>query len=361
MRWNEPVNDPVIAAVRFQATQLSRARELQGISKKELASRIEKTPSAVTQFESGAIKPDPQTLARIALALGMSVGFFSREPEVEELKLDQCHFRSLRSVSQYLRRQVIRSGEIAFEVMKALENEGVEFPPEKVSDIKERLPGVTDIEEAALRTREVMGIGLGPIPDVIPHLEKWGIRVLPIKAKCAEVDAFSMWYEQVPFMMLGLEEKPASRTHFDAAHEFGHLILHDDVLPGDPEAEQEANAFGSAFLLPQVSFGKECPTYYNYEIFYHLKQRWRVSIQALLVRAYHLGKLSQASYRRAFMDLNRRGERKREQGEWTLKKPEYVKKALELLEAEDGITLQDIAKQLGLPLNIIQDILSPIL
>ena len=99
-------NDVFTAAHLFEPQRLTVARELRGISRSELAEKIEKSPSAVSQFESGRARPDGQTLSRIALGLGIPAAFFAR-PLGQILSLDACHFRSLRSASQRDRRRLL--------------------------------------------------------------------------------------------------------------------------------------------------------------------------------------------------------------------------------------------------------------
>ncbi len=236
------IQDPYIAALRFNPQQLTRAREIQGLTKTALADRIYKTPSAITQFENGLARPDSKTIASIALALGMPIGFFARNPLATKIELDSCNFRSLRSVSQYLRRQAVQVAGLIHELMKVLENEGIELPKEQVSHLCKQVRSTEDVEQLAVDVRKAWGLGLGPIPKPIVLLESKGIRVLPLVDVCQDVDAFSLWHEGQPFIMLAMQ-KSASRSHFDAAHELGHLIMHEDVSQGDPGSESQAHHF----------------------------------------------------------------------------------------------------------------------
>jgi Zn-dependent peptidase ImmA (M78 family) len=189
-------------------------------------------------------------------------------------------------------------------------------------------------------------------------LEAKGIRILPLVGACSQVDSFSTWYEGVPFIFLATE-KAASRVHYDAAHELGHLVMHEDVEPGSPEGEVEAHRFGSAFLLPRDSFAPECPRRWNLQTFYALKRRWYVSVQAMVMRAYQLGILSISSYRRAFAELNRRNMRRAEQCEWTLKQPEVLRRAIEM--TGGSVSIKVLADEIGLPANYLLDALGAIL
>jgi transcriptional regulator with XRE-family HTH domain len=74
------IRDPHIAVLRFRPEQLTRGRELRGFTKTALAKAVGKTATVLSQFESGANKPDARTLTSLALALGFPVGFFARPP-----------------------------------------------------------------------------------------------------------------------------------------------------------------------------------------------------------------------------------------------------------------------------------------
>ncbi|MFD5336500.1 MULTISPECIES: ImmA/IrrE family metallo-endopeptidase [Streptomyces] len=68
---------------------------------------------------------------------------------------------------------------------------------------------------------------------------------------CPEVDAFSFWDGEIPFVLLSTE-KTAERGRFDAAHELGHLVLHgEEQMPHGPQAEAEAHRFAAAGALAE--------------------------------------------------------------------------------------------------------------
>jgi len=327
------VRDPQVAAQLFQPLQLTRAREIAGLTKAAIAERVGKTASAIGQFEAGKTRPDSSTLAAISLTLGFPVSFFARRHSTVDLNLEQCHFRSLRSVSQIQRRQAVRQGELLRDLIAELEHEGIDFPSDALTPIRVSPLPTSEIEEYASSVRKHWNLGLGPIPALLPLLEARGVRILPLERETERVDAFSFWFDGHPYMMLDLSKQP-SRIHFDAAHELGHLLIHEDVAPGDPRAESAADAFASAFLLPKASFPDEAPNHWNYEKFIALKRRWHVSIAALVMRSRRVGRLSDASLRRAFQFLNAHGVRRSEPAEWELAGAVALVDALNLV-AED--------------------------
>lgn len=346
---NEPLfpvgsSDLHLATHLFSAERLTLARELRGLTKAELAERVQKTAAAIGQFESGRAKPEARTVAALALALGVRVGFFATRKHAASLfTTDECHFRSLRSASQRDRRRVLAAGVLLCDLVSQLEQE-VEFPPERVSEVAVTVGNTDDIERAAVETRRRWGLGLGPLPHLVRLLESKGVLVSFVPSTCREIDAFSAWHGGRPIVFL-VEDSEPSRLRYDAAHELGHLIMHVDVAPGNPELERQANRFAAAFLLPRDSFLPECPSRLNWEHFYELKRRWRVSVQALVRRAFDLGKISEATYRRAFVQLNARNERMHERFEPEPEAPTMIASALKEIEAD--LPLHVVAERLS--------------
>ena len=323
--------------------RITYARELKGFSKKDLALKVDKTPSAISQIEKGIIRPDAETLMRISFALSVPPGFFTKKDGRRYINLGQCHFRARRSVSQAKRKQSVRIGDFFIELVDFLHQKGVVFPEEKVSGFHSQPRCLEDIEIVAAELRKFWGMSLGPIPNITRLLESKGIIVTPIYSSCAEVDAFSVWEGKRPWVMLALG-KTASRARFDAAHELGHLILHEEHAPGCSLTENEADRFAGAFLAPRDSFLLECPRRWDYEAFEKLKFRWKMSIQALVYRAYALGVFSQHSLRKAFISISERGQRQDEGPEWAKEQPTLFNQALELL--ADKVSLSEIASTL---------------
>lgn len=345
---------PFSAAHLFIPERLTVARESKGLTKAQLAERLEKTASSISQLESGRIKPDPKTIAKIALSLGLPLSFFTKKLRSKLLSVDDAHFRSLRSATQLDKKKILSLGTIACELLSYCE-EFVDFPQEQVSCLSQHPNSIDEIEEFAITIRKEWGLGLGPIDNVISLLESKGIIVILIPESFHEIGAFSAWYGKRPFIFL-LDKDSPSKLRFDAIHELGHLLMHADVKPGDQILEREANRFSSAFLLPRPPFSQECPRRFVLEHFYELKERWKVSVAALVRRAFDLNILSEASYRRAYIHLNQIGERMNESREPEKEFPVILKQAFELVSSK--FTLQEILESQGLSIIDLEKILN---
>lgn len=159
-----------------------------------------------------------------------------------------------------------------------------------------------EIEQLAIKVRKMWGLGNGPISNIVLLLEKNGVVVARSPFSDYSVDACSVWQDKDrPFILLS-NDKTASRSRFDIAHELGHLLLHSRIKLSEfnlkenfKRIEKEANRFAGAFLLPAPSFGREI-FMSSLEHLIDLKKRWKVSINAMAYRAKQLNIFTEYQY-----------------------------------------------------------------
>ncbi|GAA4397041.1 XRE family transcriptional regulator [Ornithinibacter aureus] len=287
----------------FDGTRLTVARRLRAMSKADLARAVDVTPTAVAQYEKGT-RPAQAVLAQICLVLGMPREFFGAGAPLALLPASAAHFRSLRSTSSKAREQVLAYGELSLRLVDLL-GEYVELPVVNLPDLE--LPrdlSIPVIEEAAMQVRSLWGVPTGPLPSVVQLLEAHGVIVLRLPEKAdRRVDALSTWAGDRPLVFLNPGKGDRARSRFDAAHELGHLLLHPDTEPGSKVVEQQANAFAAELLMPRDEIVDQLPQRIDWPTFHELKRYWGVSLRALVYRAHRLGRLSNASYRRANQQL----------------------------------------------------------
>lgn len=316
------------AAIKaFTPARLTLAREAAGLEVKELAERVGTTPSAISQLEHGNTRPKPETLLRLVLALAVPPEFFGAG-EPPALPAEQCHFRRRRGATKREQRRVLARGRIVREVVRYLE-EYVEFPADGITPLARAATTRDEAEALAQAIRDAWELGLGPIPDVVGLLEVHGVIPVEVRGHSDQLDAFSVWVEGRPMVFLSTDKNVASRRRFDAAHELLHLIAHRECEVGDPALEEVANAFASAFLLPEAPFRAECPTRLSWPALRDLKRRWGVSLLALVRRAYDLGIYSEATYRRAHVQWAQHGWREMgEPDEPAMERPTLVQNVI---------------------------------
>lgn len=339
-----------VVAALFDGDRLRQARLYNGMRKVDVAEAVGITPAAVGQYESGRTRPSAQVMVSLAVRLGFPPEFFERRGGLIAVPENLAHFRKLRSTTRADRERLLVRLELLSEVMEIIE-EHVELPavdvPEYIisEDGEEGEP-----EAAAAAVRTAWGLGSGPIDHVVRLLESKGIVVVRPRFDTSQVDAFSTWAGKRPVIVLGSDKADAARSRFDAAHELGHLVMHHDVQPGHHAVEQQAHRFASAFLLPASAIGQELPHRMSWAAFFALKERWRVSLQALLYRARTLGALSPDAYRRAQIYLVRQGWRDNEPVEiGPPEEPALVERALALMRSELGMDDQVVSNACALP------------
>ncbi len=331
------------------------ARELNGLTKKELAEKIGKTPSAVTQYETGKSGLSPDTFTALAHALSVPLSFFSRlNPPLPAASPGECHFRANRRVPQVERLKAFSFAAQVFTIFSYLSDKGIHFPEAVFPTYDGRQIHERQIEDFATAVRSSAGLGLGPIPNMAGLLESLGIRIILLPAGEVKLDGFATWFDGVPCVMID-SNSAASRMQFDYAHELAHLVFDRESTPDDPLVERRANRFASAFLMPAASFRADCPPRYRRSLFVSVKKYWHVSIAAALYRARELGILSEKSYKSAQIVRSRAGTRIREEDEFPPSVPSLLDQAMRLVSGE--IRLDEMALDLGMSLPVLRDIL----
>ncbi len=333
------------ALAHLDPRRITAGRELRALTKKTLADKIGKTPSAISQFESGRSGLDIETFAALTMALGLPPNYFTGYAEGIQVDFATCHFRANKSVPQGERRRALQHAIAVVELYRALERRGIVFPSPDVPTHQWDSYSPPGIEKLAQAIRQSWGMSNGPIPNMAALLETKGIFVILLPQACAKLDAFSFWAEDRPCVVV-TESVSASRMQFDHGHELAHLILHMDEAAGDPESERAANHFSGSFLAPAQTFRLDCPRSWDYEQFLAIKARWSMSMQAALYRGRQLGLIKESSYRWGMIDLSNRKQRMEEPREFQKPLPSLLSKALEILQGE--FTLDELAEEIRL-------------
>ena len=288
----------------FNHTRLSIARRRRALTKKQFADHLGIQPRSVTGFESGEYVPSAETLGKLSEILNFPVAFFVGD-DLEEPVADGVSFRAMSKMTAAQRNAALATGAIAFLLNRWVEDR-FELPAPDLLDLRHETP-----EGAATSLRRYWERGERPIKNMIHLLEAKGVRVFSLAENCKEIDAYSLWKDGVPFVFLNTY-KSAEHSRMDAAHELGHLVLHQHGAPNGQEAEKEGNAFASAFLMPAASVTAVAPALPSVPRLLTLKKKWAVSISALIVRLHRLGLLSDWHYRTLCIQIQQKGYRQTE-------------------------------------------------
>ena len=347
-------NDADLSRARllFEPDRLVQARLARGLKKVELAQRVGVTAAAIGQYEGGRTRPSASVIGKIAVALHFPVAFFEAGRPISSLSEERAHFRRLRATSAGARARQVAYLSLLEELVARVERD-VQLPVVDIPSFDLESGDRREIESTAARVRAAWGIGNGPIANVIALLESKGCVVVRLASEEEGIDAYSRWSGERPIIVLTLDKRDAARSNFDAAHELGHLVMHPDPEPGSRQAEEQAQMFAAAFLMPAEAIRSELPRRFDLPTFFALKQRWRVSVQALLYRARVLGTVSEPMYKRAMTLISMWG--------WRTGEPEPIaggsdpfvlSAALDLLRTARGIDSATIATEMALPSDL---------
>jgi Zn-dependent peptidase ImmA (M78 family)/transcriptional regulator with XRE-family HTH domain len=328
----------------FNPTRLRVARKRKGMTKTALAAAIDVSVRSVTAYEAGDQQPSTVTVARLVHELGFSDEFYYGA-DVDELNVGATSFRALCKMTQKQRDQAIAAAELALVLNDWIEQQFA-LPSPDVS----RYPGVTP-ETAAEMVRLDWGIGESPVRNMTHLLEKHGVRVFSLAEESRNVDGFSFWRStsHTPFVFLDTT-KSSERARMDAAHELGHLVLHAAHDCDRREAENEAKAFGSAFLMPERSVLANTPRNATVNDILRLKRQWNVSAAALAFRMHKIGLLTRWEYQTLFKQMNVRGLLTAEADSMEHETSQVLDKVFRALRA-DGITKAEVARRTSIPLE----------
>ena len=278
------------------AANLVRLRNRHQLSKKEAAARAGVSYRTYLKMESGKTNFQLDTLRKVASAVEVKIADLLRPAP----RLNSARFRAGEGLRK--RGDILAQVGIWLQGYNQLEEmlgddksaefcrwlDGFELPDNKLS-ARERG------EEAAAELREYFGIKENePIRDICGLLAANGIKVLPYETSTDAFFGLSVGAaDGGPAVVVNVFERiSVERWIFTAAHELGHIVLHQasfDIAEQyeDEREENEANWFASAFLMPGKLFQREWELTSGLPFVqrvFKLKRMFRVSYQTVLRR-----------------------------------------------------------------------------
>lgn len=308
----------------FFGEKLQSVRELNGLSRKELADKLNLSEQAIWQYENQYTMPKFETVNELKKIFHVKAHFFYNEPFIDTLSnIENIAYRAsdrevrkktkmeatyINFISYFLKKFESKIN-LPLSILPKLRDESIQLYHHS-SGNNDRLLQLEIIAENARKTLDIHSND-----ELLYKLELAGVYILE-KSMGIEIDAYSTWTShEKPFIILGNQKKSAVRRNFDLAHELGHLLLHYkmdlDSLSKEEHRliEKEANDFASFFLLPREEFledFKMITKKSNPESYLELKMKYMVSIAALEFRAYKMGLLTFEENRYFYATLNRK-------------------------------------------------------
>lgn len=334
----------------MQQERLRQLRLARGLSLDALAGEMDGivTKQALSKYEQGKAKPSPEVLPKLAAALGVSPEQLLKESEID------VRFIAYRKGSRLSKRDQTK---IENTVRESLEMrvELAELTGYAASDVPVQglaIRKTEDAERMAEKLREEWDVGREPIANVALLLEDHLVHVLEIEAseKFDGLSAVAMRHpnEVAATAAITRSGLVGERQRLNLAHELGHQVL---KIPGKVDEEEAAFRFAGAFLAPADVLRKEVGqrrTQIRADELFLLKQRFGMSIQALLFRLRELGIINESHYRQWFREIGRLGWRKSEPQPLPREQPQWLQLAALRAVAETSISEAEAVERFGI-------------
>lgn len=350
----------------FRPERLVEARAARGLTQVALADLSGRTSSSISRWEAGDQLPEHDALQALARGLNLPVRFFMASSA--DHGASPLFARSMAVTTKAVRARVgarLRwAQDISLRLQDAVELPEPNVPTIGVRDFREIRD--EDIERMAMECRQAWGLGIGPIADMLLVLENAGVIVVKEMVDSGTMDGLSNWSsaDGRPYVFIASDKETCARSRLDAAHELGHLVLHGGLTEralydaaAFKEIERQAFVFAGAFLLPAESFGAEVWSP-SLSSFVSLKERWKVSVGAMIMRCASLGILDDESKQRLFKHYSAKGWRKQEplDQELEVEEPRLLARSVRLVCDEGVFTRSEFVDAIRLPANDIESL-----
>jgi Zn-dependent peptidase ImmA (M78 family)/transcriptional regulator with XRE-family HTH domain len=345
----------------FAGERLRTAREIFGVTQDELHHKAGLSQSLLSQVERGQKSASPELIGVVAGALGLPLSFFDVVPD--DVPLDSLRFRKQKTASAVTTRRAQALFQEGFRVSRILV-ERARYPraalPYATGEINDE-----DILELAAQTRDALQVAMDkPIPHLMRAVERAGIPVAPIVLPDPEQSplsknqhfGLSYWGGPNEHGFVGyFPGHSGDRDRFTLTHELGHLVLHLRRRAVDPE--REANLFAGELLMPSARARETLGMGLTLSDYARVKAVWGVSMQGLIMRAKHLGLITDDRSTSLWKQINARGWRRQEPVTVQPERPALLSKLRTSIFGEKP--LRDLEEELALPLVLLKSFLDP--
>jgi len=322
---------------------LQRARESRGLTQGELAVCLGVTQGKVSKSEAGLLSVADEYLDDVVRVLAYPKEFFYQEDAPMGIGSGCLYYRKRQSTPINVLRKInaiigIRTMHIGKLLHGAsIESESV-FPQFDIDEFN------GDAAVVARMLRKAWKMPEGPVSNLVRVIENAGGAICRFAFGTRKIDAISHWTAGSPPLFFLNAESPPDRTRFSLAHELAHIVMHS--IPS-AEMEKEADTFAAEFLMPAKSIISELKPL-SIQRAAALKPYWKVSMAAIIKRAYDLGKISEPYYRKLFSTLSRLGYKTNEPHLFDDELPTVIDEIIRVHEKHHKYTTADFCKWLCL-------------
>jgi len=311
------------------------------------------TKQAISKYEKGLMMPEASTtLIALSDALAVPVDYFFRTVAREPLDL---YYRKRASVGAKAKNALIEKVRDGLERYQELEDllgghSKFEIPSGKLD-----LNTSSGAQASARAVRQSWGVGSEqPVPSVTWLCEDKGLRLIRLE-RVPDFDGMAGYYAGSPFVAIA-SDLPNDRIRFTLLHELAHILGWRKDQEQLGHNEKACHAFASEFLLPEEVLRRELSGRVRHSIaipeLLQLKEKFGISMQAVLFRANAAGILTDSGYRAILREFGARGWRKDEPGSVPgSERPLRFERLLFRAIAEDAISMSKAASLSLVPID----------
>lgn len=333
--------------------QLIFAREYRGYTQTELADSIDGlSQSNLSKYEKGFDNLSDDLKKRIMFFLDFPESFFNKNIEI---RIENGNYRKKSAIKKS---DVIKFentckifGYLVDEMAKSIEWSDFEIQTLNVED------GYTPAYIANY-VRRTINLKRGePIRNIYTLLENVGIIIYEVDTN-EKFDGISFFSDLGYPLIVINKNLPNDRKRFTLAHEFGHIILHNESnfpVSEFRDKEKEANEFASEFLMPELEIRNSLRGIKIGDLGI-LKSYWLTSMSSIIRRAKDLQCISPDRYKYFIIELSRSGQSKNEKGFVEIDNPTHFKNGYSLLQQELGYDDNDFMNIFSLPKDVLTSI-----
>lgn len=353
----------------FNGARLKAARQYNAMTIGDVAQVLDVSNQSISQFENNKAEPKLENVYLLSNLLGFPKEYFFERDDIN-VTIGNTYFRSLSSTSKKERKAQVERVKLLSKIYTAIQNY-ITFPE---FDLEMRADATP--EELADYVREKWELGRKPIYNLIDIMEKHGVVIANAFENNKDIDAYShveiINHKAVPIVILGYETN-IFRQQFNAAHELGHILtdgqyeLEELTKAEYRDMEKFMNRFAGALLVPEDMLLDDLCGSGRLDIRYYieLKKKYRVSAQALIVRASQIGAITENQYQYLMKQVSQKGYRLSEplDNAYQLLLPRYLKQAMIMIKRDRKISGDEFMHmlkimQLSLYKNMVERLLN---
>jgi Zn-dependent peptidase ImmA (M78 family)/transcriptional regulator with XRE-family HTH domain len=342
-------------ATKVNPEMVTLAREFRGLTQEQLGRSMGVTQAKVAKLESGLQTELNDAQAHtLCTALDFPIGFFQQNEELLGWGSSAYYYRKKASITAVDRKRIQGQVNLArihlkkFLLSVEIENSR-ELPTLELDDYS------GSPIQVARAMRSYWGLPDGPIKNVTSLLESAGIVIVPVDFGTKSMDATSIRLNDLPPIVFINIAIPGDRWRWTLVHELAHLLLHQ--VPNEV-MEDQADTFAAEFLLPELELK---PQFFRIgkirlQDLANLKPFWKVSMQALLMRASSLEHITKSEAQYLWMQIGKLNYRMHEPHPLPKEEVKTYPSIVQFFDKELHYTREDMASFLNVSPSLVESL-----